>query len=175
MRPSVEQLQNEYAFIALGSNLGNSRELVKQAISKLKRFSSATVLQSSLWETEPVDCPPGSPRFINAVIALKPRAGQSAESLLRKLKTLEGEFGREAKKVHNEARLMDLDLITFGREMRESSSLILPHPRAHVRRFVLEPLCQICADFVLPGQRKSVKALLRELPASGLTKRVAAN
>ena len=175
MRPSVEQLQNEYAFIALGSNLGDSHELVQRAISKLKEFSDEPILQSSLWLTEPVNCPPGSPPFINAIIALKPRADESADSLLAKLQLLEKEFGRQAKKVLNEARLMDLDLITFGREVRKSGSLILPHPRAHLRRFVLEPMCEICPEFVLALQEKSVENLLREIPATDPVKRLDAN
>jgi 2-amino-4-hydroxy-6-hydroxymethyldihydropteridine diphosphokinase len=175
MRPSVEQLQNEYAFIALGSNLGDSRELVQRAISKLKEFSDEPILQSSLWLTEPVDCPPGSQPFINAIVALKLRADESADSLLAKLQVLEKEFGRQTKKVLNEARLMDLDLITFRHEVRKSRTLVLPHPRAHLRRFVLEPMREICPKFALPGKKKSVENLLTEIPATALVKRIAAN
>ena len=163
MRPSLEQLQNEYSFIALGSNLGNSQELVRHAIKKLQRLSAKPILESSLWESEPVDCPPGSPRFVNAVVALKPQAEETPETLLSKLRSLEQEFGRRPKQVLNEARLLDLDLITFGRVTHASPSLTLPHPRAHLRAFVLRPMAEICSDLVLPNQGESVTALLAKI------------
>src|SRR5688572_619347 len=128
MRPSAQQLRKEYAFIALGSNLGDSRQLVRAAVSKLQEFSDDAIVQSSLWESEPVDCPPGSPQFVNAVVALKPRANESPESLLSKLHALENQFGRVRTGMQNEARQLDLDLITFGQKTCKSASLILPHP-----------------------------------------------
>ena len=64
----------------------------------------------------------------------------------------------------NEARPLDLDLIAFGNEIRNSLELILPHPRAHLRRFVLQPLNEIAPDLILPGQTKTVSQLLAELP-----------
>jgi len=70
--------------------------------------------------------------------------------LLQKLRALEKEFGRTSKKVLNEPRSLDLDLIAFGTETRNSPELILPHPRAHLRRFVLQPLGEIAPDFILP-------------------------
>ena len=76
---------------------------------------------------------------------------------------LEKEFGRAAKKILNEPRPLDLDLIAFGNETRNSPELILPHPRAHLRRFVLQPLSEIAPDLILPGQAKTVSQLLAEL------------
>jgi 2-amino-4-hydroxy-6-hydroxymethyldihydropteridine diphosphokinase len=84
--------------------------------------------------------------------------------LLAKLQALEREFGRQPKKVLNEPRPLDLDLIAFGSETRATSEFALPHPRAHQRRFVLQPLSEIAPDLVLPGQVKAVGQLLRELP-----------
>src|SRR5439155_5900585 len=69
-------------FIALGANLGNARKNVLRALKRLRALSDAPLLRSSLWETLPVDCPPNSPPFINAVVGLKPRAGETPESLL---------------------------------------------------------------------------------------------
>jgi 2-amino-4-hydroxy-6-hydroxymethyldihydropteridine diphosphokinase len=63
----------------------------------------------------------------------------------------------------NEARPLDLDLITFGGETRSSPDLTLPHPRAHLRRFVMEPLAEIAPELVLPGQKKTVRELLANL------------
>ena len=80
------------------------------------------------------------------------------------MQALEKEFGRRPKQVFNEARPLDLDLIAFGVEVRSTDRLTLPHPRAHLRRFVLEPLAEIAPDLVLPGQTASVRALLAALP-----------
>lgn len=151
------------AYIALGSNLGRPLQTLFLATARLQEFSDQLLRRSSLHETQPVDCPPGSPRFVNAVVALVPRADETPESLLKKLQLLEQEFGREPKQVQNEPRPLDLDLIAFGTETRNTPELTLPHPRAHVRRFVLEPLAQIAPDLVLPGQTDTVQALLRKL------------
>src|SRR5258708_4486986 len=113
------------AFIALGSNLGNSREIILQAMTRLQEFSDKPLLKSSLWQTTPVDCPPSSPLFVNAVVGLVPRNDETPESLIKKLQTLEQEFGRQQKKVLNEPRPLDLDMIAFGSETRSSERLIL--------------------------------------------------
>jgi len=85
--------------------------------------------------------------------------------LLKILRQLEKEFGRAPKMVLNEPRPLDLDLITFGDEIRDTADLILPHPRAHLRRFVLQPLCEIAPELILPGHGKTVLHLLAGLPA----------
>jgi 2-amino-4-hydroxy-6-hydroxymethyldihydropteridine diphosphokinase len=152
------------AFIAIGSNLGKSREQVLASMRALEKLSDQPLQESSLWQTEPVDCPPGSALFVNAVVALVPRQDETPESLLRKLRKLEKEFGRLPKQLQNEPRPLDLDLIAFGDETRTTLELALPHPRAHLRRFVLQPLSEIAPDLVLPGRMKTVAELLRELP-----------
>jgi len=151
------------AYVALGSNR-NGRENVSRAIDRLSKLSDIPFHSSSLWETTPVDCPPGSPNFVNAVVALIPKSGETPESLLKKLQALEKEFGRLPKKVLNEPRPLDLDLIAFGDERRNGPELVLPHPRAHKRRFVLEPLTHVARNFILPGQKKTVVQLLDHLP-----------
>lgn len=153
------------AIVALGSNLGNSQNIVHDAGLRLEQFSDEPVLKSSLWQTSPVACPPGSPKFVNAVIGFVPRADETPETLLAKLQALEKTFGRTNKKVLNEPRPLDLDLILFGGEVRSSPLLILPHPRAHERRFVLQPLNEIAPDLILPGQTQTVTQLLAHLPA----------
>ena len=161
---SSSQLEKAaWAFVALGSNLGDSKLTVQQAIERLREFSTEPILISSLWRTAPVDCPPGSPTFVNAVVGLVTKPAETPESLLKKLQSLEKEFGRKLKAVMNEPRPLDLDLIAFGNERRNSPELILPHPRAHQRRFVLQPLTEIVADLVLPGQPATVAKLLAQL------------
>src|SRR6185503_14909246 len=99
------------AFVALGSNLGDSRALVLLAMDRLASFSSIPLLRSSLWQSTPVDCPPGSSLFVNAVAGLRPLPGETPKSLLAKLTALEMDFGRQPKQSLNEARPLDLDLI----------------------------------------------------------------
>jgi 2-amino-4-hydroxy-6-hydroxymethyldihydropteridine diphosphokinase len=94
---------------------------------------------------------------------LCPRAEETPQSLLRRLQVLEAEFGRQRGGVPNEPRLLDLDLIAFGARAVNLPGLVLPHPRAHLRRFVLQPLAEIAPGFVLPGQAGSAAELLREL------------
>ena len=150
-------------FIAMGSNLGDSKKILQQAFRSLYAFSREPVIRSSLWKSTPVDCPPGSPDFFNAVVALIPYEGETPESLLLKLQALEEQFGRKPKTVLNEARPLDLDLIAFGSQTRNCPNLILPHPRAHLRRFVLAPLAEIAPDLILPRQEKTVRELLDAL------------
>ncbi len=159
--------------IALGSNLGDSVALVCEACERLQALSSTPVHKSSLWQTKPVDCPAGSPPFLNAAVALTPLPGETPESVLGQLQALENEFGRRPKVVLNEPRPLDLDLIAFGGEVRNTPALILPHPRAHLRRFVLQPLSEIAPDFVLPGQARSIHDLLAILPPDEDMRRLA--
>jgi 2-amino-4-hydroxy-6-hydroxymethyldihydropteridine diphosphokinase len=151
--------------IALGSNLGDSRQTVTAAMDRVGALSGGAMRRSSLWQTAPIDCPPGSPAFLNAVVVFEPKQGETPETLLHKLKSLEREFGRRPKTILNEPRPLDLDLIAFGNEIRSTSELTLPHPRAHERRFVLEPLNEIAPDYVLPAQTKTVAELLAQLPS----------
>jgi len=154
------------AYISLGSNLGDSRQMLLEAMARLQPFSDEPIQHSSLWQTTPVDCPPGSPPFVNAVAGLRPRQGESPETLLQKLRALEVEFGRQPKLILNEPRILDLDLICFGAETRQTEALTLPHPRAHLRKFVLQPLSEIAPDLILPGHSRTVRQLLAVLPDS---------
>jgi 2-amino-4-hydroxy-6-hydroxymethyldihydropteridine diphosphokinase len=163
---------DEIAIVALGSNLGDSRRNVLEAMDRLQEFSTEPVLRSSLWQTSPVDCPPGSLPFVNAVAGLVPRRNETPESLLSRLQALEKEFGRRPKTVQNEPRSLDLDLIAFGRQTRATASLTLPHPRAHQRRFVLQPLSELAPSLILPGQSASVFELLTALPAQAAVEKI---
>jgi 2-amino-4-hydroxy-6-hydroxymethyldihydropteridine diphosphokinase len=164
----------ELAIVGLGSNLGNASANLLRAIARLEGFSDRHLLKSSLWLTTPVNCPAGSPIFVNAVVGLLPKQEETPESLLAELQALEREFGRTPKKILNEPRPLDLDLIAFGNQIRTTESLILPHPRAHERRFVLQPLSEIAPDFILPGQARTVSELLQNLPLDPGMRRVEA-
>ena len=138
----------------------------------LQKLSVEPLLRSSLWQTAPVDCPPGSPPFVNAVVGLAPRPEETPQSLFAKLQTLEKNSGRKPKTILNEPRPLDLDLIAFGVETRKTPALTLPHPRAHLRRFVLQPLSEVAPDLVLPGQTASVNELLRALRSDEVLRRI---
>lgn len=142
--------------VALGSNLGNSPAILRRAMDRLDALGIAPVVRSSLWCSTPVDCPPDSPMFTNAAVGLTPRPGETPESLLRQLQALEVEFGRRPKQVLNEARPLDLDLIRWGDERRDTAFLILPHPRAHLRRFVLAPLAELDPTLRLSGYTQTI-------------------
>lgn len=137
--------------IALGSNLGDSSELFQWAIERIQeKLDCSEVLVSDFIRSEPLDCPPGSPEFLNAVIAVRWHPGttiaEAAESLLVFLQSLEKEAGRGEKKILNEPRPLDLDIIDVEGYQHSSKRLVIPHPRAMERSFVTGPLAQI-----LPG------------------------
>jgi 2-amino-4-hydroxy-6-hydroxymethyldihydropteridine diphosphokinase len=159
----------DWVYVALGSNLGDSRMLVREAMNRLESLSVIPLRRSSLWRSVPVGCPPGSLDFINAVVGFRPGVGETPESLLDRFQGLEREFGRRPKRVPNEARPLDMDLLVFGMERRETERLTLPHPRIRDRAFVLAPWAEIDAGFVLPGVNRSVGQLLAALgPLDGV-------
>ncbi|MGC8991234.1 MAG: 2-amino-4-hydroxy-6-hydroxymethyldihydropteridine diphosphokinase [Verrucomicrobiia bacterium] len=150
------------ALISIGANIGNPVDAVLRAVDRLADLSPEPILRSSLWRTAPVDCPPGTPPFVNAAVAIVPPPGETPESLLEKLLAIENDFGR-TRPGRNAPRTLDLDLIAFGAETRQSAGLTLPHPRAHTRRFVLQPLAEIVPGFVIPGRNATIAELLASL------------
>lgn len=158
--------------VALGSNLGTPAENVLKGAARVQEKLQVPVQLSSLWVTEPVDCPPGSPPFINSVLTFLAPPGLLPEQLITELQTIEQEFGRPAKRSLNQPRSIDLDLIAFGNKVVVAPGLTVPHPRAHLRRFVLAPLAELAPELRLPGQKKSVAELLALLPGSPRTEKL---
>lgn len=132
--------------IALGSNLGDRRLNLARAIDALRREISL-VRVSSIYETDPVDAPPGSPRFLNMVVtghtALAPLA------LLDVLQRIESRLGRR-RGLRNAPRTIDLDLILHGAHRLRTKRLTLPHPRYSEREFVMQPLREVWKGGRLP-------------------------
>ncbi len=160
MKPATQN----YVVVGIGSNLGDSKSVLSSAISRLAELTDSPMLQSSIWKTDPVDCPPGSPMFLNAVVAFIPRFSETPETLLKTLQRFEKEFGRKPKALANAPRELDLDIIAFQTELRQDPHLKVPHPRAHERAFVMAPLAEILPNLVLPGQNMSVAEQLKALP-----------
>ena len=159
---------SRYTFIAIGANLpsvlGDPLNTIEFAFDRLASLSAAPVRCSSIYVTEPVDSPPGTPDFFNAMAGLLPGEKETPLSMLHKLQAIEQEAGRIRSGILNEARTLDLDLVTFGEAIIQTDELTLPHPRAHERRFVLEPLMEITGkDFQLPGISNTLGEMLYEL------------
>ena len=148
--------------VGLGSNMGASVDIVERALAELRALSGAGFRASSLWRTSPVDCPPGSGDFVNAV-ALLVVDSTAPEPLLRDLKAMERRYGRDEAPVRNAPRELDLDLLLFGDEERRSDLLMLPHPRANTRRFVMVPAAEVAPDWIWPGTGRSISEIAESL------------
>jgi len=150
--------------LALGSNLGDRRAHLRAARDFLASLHEGAALPavSALYETDPVDCPPGSAPFLNAVmeiVTLLP-----PEDLAARTSAFEKQLGREERRERNAPRPIDIDILYAGGRTIRSERLVIPHPRLTQRRFVLQPLADLRPDLVLPGETCSVADLLALLP-----------
>lgn len=150
------------AYLSLGSNLGDRLRLIQEAVAALTVEAGPVTALSSLYETEPWGF--SSPhRFLNVALALE--TSLSPETLLAVTQRIERDLGRTHKSVDGRYadRTIDIDLLFVGDAVLDTPALTLPHPRLHLRRFVLEPLREIAPDLCHPLLRKSVSQLLAEL------------
>jgi 2-amino-4-hydroxy-6-hydroxymethyldihydropteridine diphosphokinase len=153
--------------IALGSNLGDrfaNLQAARQAILNLSNVKPP-VLCSAIYETDPIGCEPDAGKFLNAVLELD-YEGDPLD-LLKNLKEIESMLGRPPNHPRNISRTIDIDVLYCGDTIMESDQLQLPHPRMHLRRFVLQPLADIRPDFILPSQTKTVRELLAQIADPG--------
>ena len=145
--------------IALGSNLGDRAANIQRGIELLLARVPGIQLNASapVYETEPVDCAPGTQAFLNTVIEIE--AECLPHELHTHLKAIESALGRPEQRERNSPRTLDLDLLYADDVVSNDPELILPHPRMHLRCFVLQPLADIRPDLILPGQTQSVATL----------------
>lgn len=145
------------AYLSLGSNLGDKQHYVDTAIAKLP----GTVLAiSQMYETEPVGCP--NPEwYLNCAVKLETEL--APEALLQSTQQIEHDLHR-VRTVKNGPRTIDIDIIFYDDLVLDAPDLIIPHPRAHERRFVLQPLLNIAPDLGHPGLQRPISALLEGLP-----------
>ena len=150
--------------VALGANLGDRLAHLRAGRDFLLvlHHGPAPAAISPVYETEPVDCPPGSAPFLNAIVIIDSTLPPT--SLREELATLEEELGRKRGPARNAPRPLDLDIVSAGDLRSNDPVLTLPHPRAHLRRFVLQPLADLDPHFMLPGHTESVSTLLAVLP-----------
>src|SRR4051795_6308589 len=145
------------AGIALGTNLGDRLSNFRRARTEIGALNnvSGPILASAIYETEPVGCEPGAPKFLNAVIEFD-YAG-SPQELLSELGAVESALGRPAQHKKNSSRPIDLDLLYFGPAEIAEAGLRLPHPRMTERQFVLRPLADIQPGLILPNQTEPIR------------------
>jgi len=157
--------------VALGSNLGNRLANLRAGHKAITGLAGVAppFLSSPIYETDPIGCEPGAGKFLNAVLEFDYN-GQPAD-LLERLIGIEESLGRERDHARNVSRQIDIDLLYAGQMRIDTKRLQLPHPRLHLRRFVLQPLADIRAELILPGQTKTVRELLAQVADSGKVER----
>ena len=136
------------AVIALGSNLDDPVTQLQNALGALGDTNGIEIIKkSSLYRTTPVGYL-DQPDFVNAVALIETTL--TPDQLLESLHQIENKFGR-VRSFANAPRTLDLDIIDYNQEVKTSEHLTIPHPRAHERIFVVQPLAEIAPDYCLPG------------------------
>lgn len=141
--------------LALGSNIGDRLACLQAAVEQLQAVRCGEHwLGSFIYETSPVDCPPGTEPFLNAVVEFDTELNLLAfhDATL----AIEAALGRPDRRPHHAPRPIDLDILYFGNHTVACDRLTLPHPRIHEREFVLRPLADIRPDLVDPAQLAAI-------------------
>ena len=149
---SKKTMKSANVFVALGSNLGDSKNILNAAFSALAAMpKTALIQQSSIFQSAPIGYA-NQNDFLNAVAFLKTEL--SPLDCLKNLQKIEQDFGRE-RLFLNAPRTLDLDLLLFDDCILKTSALTIPHPRLHLRAFVLRPLLEIAPDLEIPNRGRA--------------------
>lgn len=161
MRGNANPLKPHIAYICVGSNLGNRLENCRNGVAAITISGTARLLeQSSIYETEPVDLK-DQDWFVNYVVVIETLLNPL--SLLELIKSIENRTGRRKNTIRYGPRVLDLDIIFYDDVIMDTPQLVIPHPRMHKRRFVLQPICDIDPGIIHPVFRQSVQSLLDDL------------
>jgi len=156
------------AVLSLGSNLGDRLANLQGAVDALADTPEVHVVAvSSVYETEPVAGPDGTPDYLNVILLADTTL--SVGTLLDRVLAVEDAFGRERGE-QNAPRTLDVDLVVVGDRLSDTDELQLPHPRAHERAFVLVPWAEIDGQAQIPGHGK-VADLVAQVDTSGVVRR----
>lgn len=147
---------NARVYVALGSNLGDREGRIREAIERMRKAAAGPVAVSGFHETK-AEHMGRVPDFINAAVSFE--TALSPGELLAFLQNIEVDMGRPAGHARNESRTIDLDIICYDNQRIDRPDLVVPHPKAHERAFVLVPLAEIAPDLRLPGCTVTVKEL----------------
>lgn len=148
-------------YIGLGSNLGDRKGFLDEALSRLEKHRKITIEEvSSIYETKPVGYD-NQDDFLNMVICLRTSLGHI--ELLDVCQEIENDLGRE-RTIENGPRTIDLDILMYNNENRELDRLRIPHPRLNKRAFVLIPLFEIAPALVLPTTGETIEDVLLDIP-----------
>lgn len=142
-------------YLSLGSNLGDREANLRAALEKLASPRLAVKRVSSIFETDPVDRE-DQPKFLNLVAEIE--TDLFPMMLLNKIQRTERELGRE-RRIAKGPRTIDIDIVLFGKFLIQSAKLVVPHPRMHERRFVLEPLCELAPALRHPVLKRTMSEL----------------
>lgn len=155
-------MPSNVAFISVGSNIGDKLRNCRNALAALTAGGMAVLKrQSHFYRTEPVDYAEQE-WFVNAVVEIE--TAREPMMLLSELKSIETAAGRERGGVRFGPRLLDLDILLYDSVIFDSPELIIPHPRMHKRRFVLQPMCDINKKLIHPVLKMDMETLLAALP-----------
>ena len=150
--------------LALGSNLGDRRAILSAAVSAISALPDSQVLEVSRWyETAPVGGPDGQGAFLNGALLLETNV--APHQLCEKLLDIEAKLGRH-RETRWDARVIDIDILLYGKQIIDSSQLVVPHPRMVSRRFVLEPAVEIAPEMLHPVSSWSLSQLLSHLQSA---------
>ena len=145
-------------YLSLGSNIGNRKRNLRKALEELKKQDIKEIKVSSLYETEPVG--PEQRNFYN--IAGKFKTSLQPRELLKVLKNIEEKLGRE-KTFRWGPRVIDIDILFYGKQVKKKKNLIIPHKEIINRAFVLVPMAEISANYIHPVYKKAIKTLNKSL------------
>ncbi len=154
-------------YLSLGSNVGARAKNLRAAIGELPHAGVAVKKVSSIYETEPVDLRE-QPWFLNC--AVKAETHFDAMTLLRALREIETKMG-STKLVAKGPRLIDMDILLYGSDTMDTPELQVPHPRMHLRRFVLVPLAEIAPEAVHPALKMTAAQLLERTADRSMVRR----
>jgi 2-amino-4-hydroxy-6-hydroxymethyldihydropteridine diphosphokinase len=167
----VKKIKPEIVFLSLGSNIGDREKSLRGAIAALPELGVKIKNISSIYETAPVDLLE-QPWFLNCVVRGETTVPPVA--LLKELRALEQRMGSK-KLVPRGPRLIDLDILLYGEQTIDSPELQVPHPRMHLRHFVLEPLAEIAPDLTHPSWNASAAHLLAALGHKSTVKKISSD